>query len=417
LNRLEETRSKLAKLLRKSTIPDVIWDDLFLDGYVTDATDADGFSDLVVVAKRRLKIWEDGVAQSQRTLSRKPLRESIRTERRSEVERALAFSEYLAFLADTDPSIRRFRNRVLDRHLLNSAEAKALLNSPAARILPFAEFLALGIPLIGHQAQFGDSDYDWVTSEIMIQVILDSSEGQITETRHILCDHPTRVIEDGDEPDYWPNADIVWYSDAPGFEAGRSVLPESVLDELRLVAKSVVLKFPGWSEGAATWFVLTGIFPVILPIQVNNTVIRATEYTQGLVTLIVEPWVSGQSVLKAYRRAQKDILGGQQRELSGRNIAVFRFVTAEYRMHRNPSWQALMSAWNHAHQSWRYHDLRHFVQAYHRAEKKIAAGTFHLISDGQGTSARGVYRMTVPMPPGLEMLDPLNERTDRIDQV
>lgn len=104
LDRLEETRSKLSKLMRKSTIPDVIWDDLVLDGYVTDTTDANGFSDLVVVATRRLKIWEAGVAQSQRTLSREPLRETM-TERRSEVERALAFSEYLAFLADTDPKL------------------------------------------------------------------------------------------------------------------------------------------------------------------------------------------------------------------------------------------------------------------------------------------------------------------------
>lgn len=152
----------------------------------------------------------------------------------------------------------------------------------------------------------------------MIQVILDSSEGQITQTRHILCGNPTRVVADEDEPDYWPNTDFVRYSDASGVEAGSLVLPESVLDELRLVAESVVVKFPGWSEGAATWFVLTGSSQVIYPIRVNTTVIPAIDYTQGLVTWNVEPWASGQSVLKAYRRAQKDIIGGQQRELSGR---------------------------------------------------------------------------------------------------
>jgi hypothetical protein len=410
-------RSQLAKRLRKSTVPDIIWDDLVDDGYVTDATDADDFSGLVDAAKRRLKIWEDGIAQSRRTTPLEPQKQSKRIERRSEVERALAFSEYLAFLADTDPNIRRFRNGVLGRRLLNSAEAKKLLNSPAARILPFSKFLDLGIPLIGHESQFGESDVDWLRSEFMIQVILDSSEGQFTETRHILYGNLTRVVGDGDDPDYWPNADLVKYCDTSGVEAGRLVLPESVLDDLRTVAKSVVGKLQGWSEGAATWFVLTGISPIVFPLQVNNTVIRATDYTQGLVTLMVEPWVSGQSVLKAYRRAQKDIIGGQQRELSGRNIAVFRFVIAEKRMKKNLSWQSLMESWNHMHQQWRYDDLRHFAQGYHRAEKKITSGTYHPYSDQHGPSERGVYRMTVPMPPGLEMLDPLNTRTQRNDEL
>ena len=390
--RKEILRSRLAKTIRRPHIPDAVWEALSADGYIRDATDADGYQGLVEAAKRFLNVFQAGASQHRQPRARTSKGTESNTNL-AERERARAFSEYLAFLADAHPMIRSFRNRFLQGRTLDSDEALRLLVSPASQILSFDEFTSLGIPLLGHHARFSLIDYDPDTFDCIVEVIVGWPGGLHEATRRCRSENPTRALKVGQEPEYWPNADTVTYTSGSGIGGSTHVWAGSVLDDLRRLAKDVVRKFQAWSEDQSAWFVLTGTAPVVSPLQVSNTVIKSTDYVQGVITLEVEPWVSAQSVLKAYRTVRRRILGGQHRELSNRNVSVLTFVVQEKRKGRKITWRVLMEDWNRLRPDWRYANLRHFVQAYQRAEQKIAAETFHVPGGTQTPPLRGTYRI------------------------
>src|SRR5215217_5837425 len=80
-----------------------------------------------------------------------PATASLRLE---ESERHRAFEEYLAYAASFDRDLHRFRDRVLGGRLLTAEQARALVQSPAARFLGDHRFEFGGgdIPLTGHRA-------------------------------------------------------------------------------------------------------------------------------------------------------------------------------------------------------------------------------------------------------------------------
>jgi hypothetical protein len=122
---------------------------------------------------------------------------------------------------------------------------------------------------------------------------------------------------------------------------------------------------------------------------------------RGTITLTAEPWVPAETVLRYYREMQKDVLEGRDnRPLSARSIALFRFVTEQGRsavpeveasdygaffdsngevgmvtsedelqapkLVGRPSWRALQERWNArcSDPKWHYKDIRNFRRAF-----------------------------------------------------
>ena len=124
------------------------------------------------------------------------------------------------------------------------------------------------------------------------------------------------------------------------------------------------------------------------------------------ITLTTEIWVPAETVLRYYREMQKDVLEGRDnRPLSARSLALFRFVTEQVRNTvpevekpdyeaffdsegevdvapseeelqaskrvGRPSWRALQQQWNGrcANPKWRYEDVRNFRRAFLNAPR------------------------------------------------
>ena len=197
----------------------------------------------------------------------------------------------------------------------------------------------------------------------------------------------------------------------------------SVLDVLRRVCDRLV-KASGyaWSEEQATWFVLTGEATPSNALDGRIDTVFGDMITRGTITLTAEPWVPAEVVVRYYRKMQRAMLRHDNRPLSDKSLALFRFVMSCYRdavpdsampdatgssppdtwevrsrrtSHRmsleggweedlapfegdsqearldeRPSWRGLQERWNrscisqeHLEQVWRYEDVRNFRRA------------------------------------------------------
>jgi len=65
----------------------------------------------------------------------------------------------------------------------------------------------------------------------------------------------------------------------------------------------------GWPEELSAWFVISGEIPYIPPLAARVMQTIPNGIPRCTVTLEIEPWVSGRSLLAAYRALQVDLLG------------------------------------------------------------------------------------------------------------
>src|SRR5215203_1665007 len=121
---------------KRRTIPEQSWAYLDDRGYVGEALERpfdeekveylikefDSLADASPAARSRAK--PEGRAKEI------PVTVSLRPE---EAERARAFEEYLDYAANFDQDLHRFRERVLGNDLLTAEQARAFVQSPAAR--------------------------------------------------------------------------------------------------------------------------------------------------------------------------------------------------------------------------------------------------------------------------------------------
>ena len=131
-----------------------------------------------------------------------------------------------------------------------------------------------------------------------------------------------------------------------------------------------------WRRGDAAWFVLTGLTPPTRPLEVggliNNApkhpgtpqtlipdssppryiaaVPRARDYhpSTAYITITADVWVDAREVEKAYRDAQRQILGGDARQLPDCTLEVAKFVSRRMRDHPGEPWAERLRAWNEA---------------------------------------------------------------------
>jgi hypothetical protein len=362
----DRLRARLARELKTNEVHDALWTTLEEEWLVRDALlgGEEEFRDLVRVAKSRLKLVR---LTSDRP---SPIGRTIRAElpptlRAAEDARMKVLSDHLARLAAGTGRVSRFRREVLDGRLLTPLEARSFLSSPATRFFSRGDLQSRGVRLLDHRAvirrEDRRTDGDLVHQEVTVFIRPPgvSFEGQ----------NAIRLVQPGVSGEL--RLDVLSY---PGERGKAEVVPVwsgSVLDELRELGAWLAAYYD-WQEAQAVWFVLTNAVPLVSPLRQEVRLAFRGWGTSARITLSIAPWVPAKTVLKAYRAVQRQMLGGDNRPLSQRNLAIFRFVTD--RMEggdRRTPWRTLLAEWNLAHSEWPCEDVRTFARDYGRAERAL----------------------------------------------
>jgi hypothetical protein len=297
----------------------------------------------------------------------------VKETRRSEV-----VEEYVAKVAACERTVFAFRKRFLGGTALSHAQADALITSPAAAYLPFEYFTPFGesrIPLLNHSATLKTvppkSDEGGPYSlDIVVQPPGETFSVEVQQTERLL------------------------YIDEDGQTAEVLVEDRSVLEGLRRLSNYLRAEYP-WQEAQAAWFVLTGEPPALS--AATGRVSRGSAAPYAEITMTVQPWVPADTVWKFYGQLQGQVRTSRPRALSGRNLAVFRFVVGQQevkpysddaqvsaltRQHpklmklKQPSWRVMLERWNQpypAEHKWRYKYVRNFQRDFQRAAQAIVS--------------------------------------------
>jgi len=97
---------------------------------------------------------------------------------------------------------------------------------------------------------------------------------------------------------------------------------------------------------------------------------------QHRLVLSIQPWVSAKTVMRAYRKLQKDILRRENRQPRLDRLELMEF-TAERRQAGMP-WRDVMIEWNRTHRRWSYG--KDGVRNFQRDFEEI----YHLVVAGRG---------------------------------
>lgn len=138
-------------------------------------------------------------------------------------------------------------------------------------------------------------------------------------------------------------------------EDARAVM--DAIDD-RLVAEDesarALVELTAWLKVRYPWdltdigiFILSGIPPWIEPIRAYTEVTDYSSNVHGRVVLEIEPWVSKDTVERAYRSLQAWLLNKDNRPVEDRGLTAFAHVLSRVDHNQQPieSWEAIYQAW------------------------------------------------------------------------
>jgi hypothetical protein len=396
-----QLRTWLAKRLKRSDVPDSLWTTLIDDHHVAEVLQ--GYSS----REELLEKARDMVSRSHKIAadfggSASPLRsdtsETFTALNQSqnpngpslsddELKRASAFSEYLAKAAEGEPAIQNFRRRILGVETLTQEQAQNLVSDPALGFLSPGWFLIHHIPLLDNQIRILDEESrrdPKIPNLVELIVRVELPDGR-TETEDIvsMTNLQPAILT------------LPYGSELPSREV--PVWPSSVLGILRKLSVALAGHYT-WQEEDAAWFVLTGEEPMVSPLSWSTSRYGERDFKHWVINLNVAPWISTETLANYYRYLQRSRLGRNNRPLSERNVAVFRFVIAHLEAQPDkvdaalawkgvptsiisrarpsvlgsPTWRTMLERWNRAHPEWEYTDVRLFSRDFYRAHKAIS---------------------------------------------
>ncbi len=288
--------------------------------------------------------------------------------------RAQAVTERVAQLAAAVPEVRRFRDRVCNGNTLSPEQATRLLRSPATRVFTPEQFAQRGLSPVDHEVigiveNHGSADGDyWRRCAARFQ----SPQPALVLERNLTIAAKLPTSDTGQIlPERIPP--LASYTFPAGDGTGQRIMawPESVLDIVHSTGVALIEHYP-WPELDALWFVLTGIAPALPVVRQEVKLFDHPHGRHAAIELAVAPWVSADTVLRAYRRLQREVLGGDNRPISMRNLALFRFVVAEQQAaDGKATWREMLGRWNRAHPQWHYDDVRRFNRDWVRTERAL----------------------------------------------
>lgn len=312
-----------------------------------------------------------------------------------EIERARAYEEVLAREAalnqgpDGSFPITNWRRRFFGERLLSLEEAHGLLESPAARFLHPGLFEEWGIPLVGHAAEVLEYDSGTAKPHIDHRATIEVDPPGVVKT--VYYADQKRAGFDPEGPDWhwffhWdkegndgvsPEERLLRYKDRDGLKDEMWVWPGSVLDSLRSTGARWARAL-GWEQEDMTMWLLTGE-----PFEWNPLKARVScKIGRPLtVSLAVHPWISANTVVRNYRKIQRQLFGRDNRPLRPKSLAVLRFVEKRAREvgGKRPSWSRLMDEWNSQYRAgWHYTDRRNLSRDYRKALDAVAHSSYYL---------------------------------------
>jgi hypothetical protein len=323
-----------------------------------------------------------------------------------------ATSTYFVWLLNQHPEVVRFRDEVLGGKTLSLEQAHKLLGSYAARFFPLEWFSDWRIPVVGHTSEIiGGYDWGLHEQEVDHRVTLWVEPPGIT--KRVRYAHPDTLILDEDAEQISSRCVLMKKrgSVAPPYNMGlpedpgnyetpnrpMAVWPGSVVDNLYVLVEELAdaFRWPShvghtktsrsWSKDAAAEFVLTGVAPLatLVPLVPLARPIDArlkleeNKYlgSQRRIELNISPWVSAEEVTRAYKRMQKQVLEGRNRQPKPETLEVACFVWEEERRHEynRPSWPVLCDRWNKEHPKDQFEDYRHFRTYFTRGAEAVKA--------------------------------------------
>jgi hypothetical protein len=288
-----------------------------------------------------------------------------------------ATSAYFGRLANLHPEVVQFREEVLEGKILTPDEAHKLLRSYAARFLPLEWFRDWAIPLVGHTSEIV-GEYDWgsprdevVDHRVTIRV---DPPGITERVRYAHPDTPTdedqilarceirneevilpysATLTSDDDHEVPASSPIGNMGPAlvSGFHTPTHPLyvwPGSVVDSIYTLSDKLAdtFRWPGryvalepfrwWREDAAAEFVLTGIAPLMRPLEARLYKVDRDPSPQWRIELSISPWISAQEVVRAYRRMQNNIVEVQKRlpppNLKAKLYKVDKYPSTQWRI-------------------------------------------------------------------------------------
>jgi hypothetical protein len=180
--------------------------------------------------------------------------------------------------------------------------------------------------------------------------------------------------------------------------------PEDV--EPREFIRDLARRF-GWRLEDAAIFVLSGWFAPIDPIAGSISVVEfADEYgdpsprSRARIFLTIDPWVSSDTVLAAYRDLRRQLIGAERKPPEARELEAFRFVVRRLDDSGKPEkgWTALGREWNEIHpdDGWNYGKPGDIRRAYEGVRSRLVNYEYRVAGKGHGSEipSRGNERGT-----------------------
>jgi len=283
------------------------------------------------------------------------------------IQRAEAFSLYLAKLASEDPKVKNFRREVLgDGVFLSKEEAEDFIFSPATALFDVAWFKGEGVPFAAHTVRV-----------LELETLSSRRPRRLRGTAKVEWDGGEIVS---------PFEGAILSSDpferrAVGSESVPA-LKESVISDLLLLDEHLRGRFP-WHPLhrdvlQVPMFVLTGSTPWVEPFRA--TVPEGYPDLYQTVDITVWPWVPVEEVTSLYERVRKEL--NPTPTTSPRRLALFMFVLVHPEVEvanvgerpKVPSWRELHRLWNEhfpGGSEWHYKDVRNFQRDFKEAFDQI----------------------------------------------
>lgn len=322
------------------------------------------------------------------------------------VNRSAVFSESLALHALTAYSgVKVFRAKYLDDALLSPQQARELLTSPAAAHWSRVPFRTFGVPIAGHAYRVTKDKHDERGTCSLVEVPLPGGRVEPIEDRRPLQTGPWEIPAKPEDAS--SNARLRRELESPvgplkilafpgqdGYTHRVFALRKSVLGELHEEVSRLIRKYP-WEEQDATWFILTGETPSVVPLTGQfrgfGDGFWEDGFNYGFITLKVEPWVPAQEVGWFYLELQRKLRGVHRaRGLEEKSLRLLRFVNEREnvaslsRKDRRRVAPSLVAAWDEENAEDAYEDNTwKFWRDYHRARTSVMAPTYEWRGDDE----------------------------------
>jgi hypothetical protein len=294
---------------------------------------------------------------------------------RAEAERSRIFTNWLAREASQSTMVSFIRQRLLGdaAPLATRNQVFDLLESPAAHFLEASFFQRHGVPIFGHRARVTARSFrDLEAGRVLAVELHVQWKGGAIRQGAMVASPAGRL---GGQNRY------VWFPSRDGELKAHLLHARSFKAQLEEACQQIADVFL-WSRREAFWFLLAGEVPKAPAVRATRRVTRdaAGSPLHASIILRASPFVSADSVARAFRRAKQELLRRPQaRPVALKTLKLFEFVESQSSpASKERPWAALMRAWDASvQQGWRYADRRHFRRDYLRAKKLITEPGYH----------------------------------------